>query len=134
MSRPFKRGNILRASRMYGNNSGMGYSLGMRSSQLSAGNAANKFHQAFRLGNVSLASVPFLSSQPSSRDTDTDSTFFFGTIDRFDQKLESAEAKSVQAQNLWVTGGQLRIDPFATACMYKMGLVARDQGKLEAEV
>ena len=65
--------------------------------------------------------------------SDISSTYFvLGTIDRFERKFESAEARFMQAQNLWVKGDQLRTDPFNAACMYKMGCTALDQGKLEA--
>jgi hypothetical protein len=60
--------------------------------------------------------------------------FNLGTIDRQYNKLESAEAHFMEAQNLWGKGDQLRTDPFNAACMYRMGCIALDQGKLEAAV
>lgn len=60
--------------------------------------------------------------------------FALGTLDRHDRNLGSAEAHFMEAQNLWLKGDQLRTDPFNAACMYRMGCVALDQGKLEAAV
>ncbi|KAL9044436.1 MAG: hypothetical protein Q9214_002424, partial [Letrouitia sp. 1 TL-2023] len=74
------------------------------------------------------------STEPYNWATAAYTYFALGTIDRFDQKLESAEAHFMQAQNLWVKGDQLRTHPFNAACMYKMGCMTLDQGKLEAAV
>ncbi|KAK0110117.1 hypothetical protein ONS95_002772 [Cadophora gregata] len=60
--------------------------------------------------------------------------FNLGTVDRHEHQMESAEAHFMEAQNLWGKGDQLRTDPFNAACMYRLGCVSLDQGKLEAAV
>ena len=56
------------------------------------------------------------------------------TLYRHEREFEHAEAHFMEAQNLWTRGDLLRTGPFNAACMYKMGCVALDQGKLEAAV
>lgn len=48
--------------------------------------------------------------------------------------FEAAEAHFMEAQNLWLKGDQLRTDPFNAACVYRLGCVALEQGKVEAAV
>lgn len=37
----------------------------------------------------------------------------------------------MEAQNKWLTGHNLRSDPFNGAIMYRLGCAALDQGKVE---
>lgn len=55
-----------------------------------------------------------------------------GSIDRYDRKYEAAEANFMAAQNNWWKGEKLRSHPFNGACMYRLGCVALDEGKVEA--
>ncbi|KAI1122604.1 NB-ARC and TPR domain protein [Nemania abortiva] len=57
-----------------------------------------------------------------------------GTLDRYDRNYDSAESHYMEAQNKWLTGDNLRSDPFNGACSYRMGCVALDQGKVEAAI
>lgn len=54
-----------------------------------------------------------------------------GTIDRYDRKYEAAEANFMAAQNDWWRGENMRSHPFNGACMYRLGCVALDEGRVE---
>ncbi|KAF1961988.1 hypothetical protein CC80DRAFT_522601 [Byssothecium circinans] len=60
--------------------------------------------------------------------------FALVTLQRRDKKLEAAEANAHEAQNLWLKGDQSRLHPFNGACMYKIGVLSLDQGKVEAAI
>jgi hypothetical protein len=53
--------------------------------------------------------------------------FSLGLIERRERTLELAEARFIEAQNLWLKGDHTRLHPFNAACMYKTGAVCLDQ-------
>lgn len=55
-------------------------------------------------------------------------------IDQRDGHLESAEARFIEAQNIWLQGDHTRLHPFNGGCMYNLGLACLEQGKTEAAV
>lgn len=55
-----------------------------------------------------------------------------GSLDRREKKFESAEANFIEAQNVWLKGGQIRLHPFNSGCMYKIGACCLDHGKVGA--
>ncbi|OJJ42592.1 hypothetical protein ASPZODRAFT_125317 [Penicilliopsis zonata CBS 506.65] len=60
--------------------------------------------------------------------------FVLGILERRRNRPEAAEASFIEAQNLWLGGDQTRLHPFNAGCLYKMGVVCLDQGKVEAAV
>ncbi|KAG4440806.1 hypothetical protein IFR05_003734 [Cadophora sp. M221] len=60
--------------------------------------------------------------------------FGFGLVDRHNIDFESAEIHFLEAQNLWLKAGQMRTNPFDAGCMYRLGCVALDRGKVESAV
>ncbi|KAF2228145.1 hypothetical protein BDZ85DRAFT_12299 [Elsinoe ampelina] len=61
-------------------------------------------------------------------------SFALGRIARRDGDLIKAENYFNEAQNSWVLGDRSRTASFNGSCMYRLGCVALDQGKLEAAV
>jgi hypothetical protein len=57
--------------------------------------------------------------------------FVQGTLERRRNRPEAAEANFMEAQNMWFKGDQTRFHPFNAGCIYKMGVVCLDQGKVE---
>lgn len=47
---------------------------------------------------------------------------------------EAAEASFMEAQNLWMKGGQARLHQFHAACVYKTGVVCLERSNVEAAV
>ncbi|PVH86783.1 NB-ARC and TPR domain protein [Cadophora sp. DSE1049] len=60
--------------------------------------------------------------------------FGLGLVDRHNIDFESAETHFLEAQNLWLKGDQMRTNPFNAGCMYRLGCVAMDRGKVESAV
>ncbi|KAI1418796.1 NB-ARC and TPR domain protein [Xylaria sp. FL1777] len=60
--------------------------------------------------------------------------FGLGTVSRHEGNHELAEYHFLEAQNLWLKGGQMRSDPFNAACMYRLGCTALGRGYLEAAI
>ncbi|KAL9104085.1 MAG: hypothetical protein Q9163_000937 [Psora crenata] len=60
--------------------------------------------------------------------------YALGTLERGERNLELAEALFMEAQNKWLSNGNIRTDPFNAAIMYKLGCTTLDQGKIEAAV
>ncbi|OBT61237.1 hypothetical protein VE03_09669 [Pseudogymnoascus sp. 23342-1-I1] len=58
--------------------------------------------------------------------------FVLGILERREGRSELAEANFMEAQNLWRKGDQTRLHPFNGGCLYKIGVVCLDQGKVEA--
>jgi hypothetical protein len=52
-------------------------------------------------------------------------------LDRLARNFDAAESHYMEAQNKWLTGENLRSDPFNGAIMHRLGCVALDQGKVE---
>ncbi|KAI7781720.1 hypothetical protein LA080_014486 [Diaporthe eres] len=55
-------------------------------------------------------------------------------IDQREGNLESAEARFIEAQNVWLQGDHTRLHPFNGGCMYHIGVTCLEQGKTEAAV
>ncbi|KUJ22180.1 uncharacterized protein LY89DRAFT_778484 [Mollisia scopiformis] len=60
--------------------------------------------------------------------------FGLGLVDRHNIDFESAGTHFLEAQNLWLKGDQMRTNPFNAGCMYHLGCVALDRGKVESAV
>ncbi|KAB8202217.1 hypothetical protein BDV34DRAFT_215631 [Aspergillus parasiticus] len=60
--------------------------------------------------------------------------FTLRTLERYENRLEAAEASCLEAQNLWSKGDQTKLHPFNAACLYKTGVVCLDQGNVEAAI
>ncbi|KAK4059480.1 hypothetical protein Trihar35433_10756 [Trichoderma harzianum] len=60
--------------------------------------------------------------------------FVQGTLERRRNRPEAAEANFMEAQNMWFKGDQTRFHPFNAGCIYKMGVVCLDQGKVEIAI
>ncbi|KAI9668929.1 MAG: hypothetical protein M1829_005241 [Trizodia sp. TS-e1964] len=60
--------------------------------------------------------------------------YSLGTVDRADGDFRSAERHFTEAYNNWISGDNLRSDPFCGACVYRMGCAALDQGKVQTAI
>ncbi|QYS99428.1 NB-ARC domain-containing protein [Trichoderma simmonsii] len=60
--------------------------------------------------------------------------FVQGTLERRRNRPEAAEANFMEAQNMWFKGDQTRFHPFNAGCIYKMGVVCLDQGKVKIAI
>ncbi|EME85066.1 uncharacterized protein MYCFIDRAFT_135445 [Pseudocercospora fijiensis CIRAD86] len=60
--------------------------------------------------------------------------FTQGVLHRSQKNFEAAEASSIEAQNTWFEGDETRSHRFNGACIYKIGVVCLDQGKVEAAI
>ncbi|KAI1313744.1 NB-ARC and TPR domain protein [Xylaria venustula] len=60
--------------------------------------------------------------------------YSLGTVDRANGDFKSAETRFTAAYNKWISGDNLRSDPFCGACIYRMGCVALDQGNVETAI
>ncbi|OPB46038.1 hypothetical protein A0O28_0061580 [Trichoderma guizhouense] len=60
--------------------------------------------------------------------------FVQGILERRRNRSEAAEANFMEAQNMWFKGDQTRFHPFNAGCIYKMGVVCLDQGKVEIAI
>jgi len=58
--------------------------------------------------------------------------FGLGTVDRREGRYDAAEEHFMTAQNLWQKGQRVPDHPFNAACMYRLGCVALDGGKVQA--
>lgn len=58
--------------------------------------------------------------------------FILGTLERYENRHEAAEASFLEAQSLWYKGDQIKLHRFNAACIYKTGVVCLDQGKVGA--
>ncbi|PIG79027.1 hypothetical protein AARAC_003611 [Aspergillus arachidicola] len=60
--------------------------------------------------------------------------FVLGTLERYENRPEAAEASFIEAENLWYKGDQTKLHPFNAVCLYKAGVVCLHQGKVEAAI
>ena len=49
--------------------------------------------------------------------------FILGTLERYENRHETAEASFLEAQSLWYKGDQIKLHRFNAACIYKTGVV-----------
>ncbi|KAG8629357.1 hypothetical protein KVT40_003222 [Elsinoe batatas] len=57
-----------------------------------------------------------------------------GRLAHLRDDYETAEAYYMAAQNAWLKGDQLRSSAFNGSCMYRLGCLALDEGKVEASI
>lgn len=58
--------------------------------------------------------------------------YALGRWEMYQGNFETAEARFMRAQSLWIQGDKARTDHLNGACMYRMACCALEVGKVEA--